>query len=35
VQQVLINTAIPVLDPRLLAALGALLVAIAVTHTRR
>jgi len=35
VQQVLINTAIPALDPRVLAALGALLIAIAVTHMRR
>lgn len=35
VQQVLINTAIPALDPKVLALLGTLLIAIAVTHMRR
>ena len=35
VQQVLINTAIPALDPRVLAALGALLIAIAATRLQR
>lgn len=35
VQQVLINTAIPALDPRILAVLGALLAAIAVVQYRR